>query len=209
MKVAIVAGGHGKYRAPLGDPVWECWGVNQTWWYFDHQALTEKFTRWFELHRLAFLQWENREDYRHVSKMQNSQIPVYVQDVTEWPGARMVRAFPFAEVQALAPEFASYHACSIDWMLAYAITQQATEIALYGVEQDHTGEPFGSRACVEFWAGFAVARGIKVWSVDGSTFKLAHLCYTNTAYALDPEWAERSEERRVGKECRSRWSPYH
>ena len=23
------------------------------------------------------------------------------------------------------------------------------------------------------------------------------------------EWEERSEERRVGKECRSRWSPYH
>ena len=22
-------------------------------------------------------------------------------------------------------------------------------------------------------------------------------------------WADRSEERRVGKECRSRWSPYH
>ena len=24
-----------------------------------------------------------------------------------------------------------------------------------------------------------------------------------------PVFAERSEERRVGKECRSRWSPYH
>ena len=24
-----------------------------------------------------------------------------------------------------------------------------------------------------------------------------------------PEGEERSEERRVGKECRSRWSPYH
>ena len=23
------------------------------------------------------------------------------------------------------------------------------------------------------------------------------------------EWVLRSEERRVGKECRSRWSPYH
>ena len=22
-------------------------------------------------------------------------------------------------------------------------------------------------------------------------------------------WEQRSEERRVGKECRSRWSPYH
>ena len=26
---------------------------------------------------------------------------------------------------------------------------------------------------------------------------------------LDPGGAGRSEERRVGKECRSRWSPYH
>src|SRR3712207_8238736 len=26
---------------------------------------------------------------------------------------------------------------------------------------------------------------------------------------LPPPRAERSEERRVGKECRSRWSPYH
>src|SRR2546430_5185641 len=25
----------------------------------------------------------------------------------------------------------------------------------------------------------------------------------------EPEQSERSEERRVGKECRSRWSPYH
>ena len=24
-----------------------------------------------------------------------------------------------------------------------------------------------------------------------------------------PKTADRSEERRVGKECRSRWSPYH
>src|SRR2546425_11221839 len=26
---------------------------------------------------------------------------------------------------------------------------------------------------------------------------------------LEPSHSERSEERRVGKECRSRWSPYH
>src|SRR2546426_12704862 len=26
---------------------------------------------------------------------------------------------------------------------------------------------------------------------------------------LEPRLAQRSEERRVGKECRSRWSPYH
>ena len=26
---------------------------------------------------------------------------------------------------------------------------------------------------------------------------------------VEYEWTWRSEERRVGKECRSRWSPYH
>ena len=26
---------------------------------------------------------------------------------------------------------------------------------------------------------------------------------------VNRDWAPRSEERRVGKECRSRWSPYH
>ena len=29
------------------------------------------------------------------------------------------------------------------------------------------------------------------------------------AYQGVGEWSQRSEERRVGKECRSRWSPYH
>ena len=29
------------------------------------------------------------------------------------------------------------------------------------------------------------------------------------AAAMDIDGVERSEERRVGKECRSRWSPYH
>src|SRR5256885_10875394 len=29
------------------------------------------------------------------------------------------------------------------------------------------------------------------------------------AYSLDVAISDRSEERRVGKECRSRWSPYH
>ena len=34
----------------------------------------------------------------------------------------------------------------------------------------------------------------------------------NTAYSSDKHTlkaVQRSEERRVGKECRSRWSPYH
>ena len=32
---------------------------------------------------------------------------------------------------------------------------------------------------------------------------------TSTMLVYPPVFEERSEERRVGKECRSRWSPYH
>ena len=33
--------------------------------------------------------------------------------------------------------------------------------------------------------------------------------YDSAIQAMTCEAAHRSEERRVGKECRSRWSPYH
>ena len=33
--------------------------------------------------------------------------------------------------------------------------------------------------------------------------------YSRSKNILDPSVRQRSEERRVGKECRSRWSPYH
>src|SRR3712207_1633300 len=41
-----------------------------------------------------------------------------------------------------------------------------------------------------------------------SSMSLANMAATLTGIAWNPE-IPRSEERRVGKECRSRWSPYH
>ena len=64
-----------------------------------------------------------------------------------------------------------------------------------------------------------------VFDMDGVLFdseKLVLQCWEQTAQAhhipdiqtacrscLGSNAASRSEERRVGKECRSRWSPYH
>ena len=33
--------------------------------------------------------------------------------------------------------------------------------------------------------------------------------FVKEMFAKEPQISHRSEERRVGKECRSRWSPYH
>ena len=71
--------------------------------------------------------------------------------------------------------------------------------------------------------------GVDVGQADASARSMANFIYligdreTRECVVVDPAWdvegllkiieAEgmklRSEERRVGKECRSRWSPYH
>ena len=185
-KVAIVAGGFGRHLAPINDPKWECWGVNATW----RDGSEAAFDRWFELHRYHYLKWEHQGDdgihFRWLKSLRT--LPVYVQDLNDWRDVPMARPFPFDEVEGLSRDFGFYHACSIDWMIAYAILLKTPEIGLYGVEQFHTGEPISSRACVEFWSGVAVGKGIKVSSADNTTFKILHYTITRTPYALDPTW---------------------
>ena len=44
---------------------------------------------------------------------------------------------------------------------------------------------------------------------DDALFYLGESYFLNKEYPLAISQYDRSEERRVGKECRSRWSPYH
>ena len=43
--------------------------------------------------------------------------------------------------------------------------------------------------------------------VPKSAYPLNHVWFTEAGHVFEVD--DRSEERRVGKECRSRWSPYH
>src|SRR2546425_2987923 len=51
----------------------------------------------------------------------------------------------------------------------------------------------------------------KGWTSERLTSTASFLDFQkqNTSFEQTALWTERSEERRVGKECRSRWSPYH
>src|SRR5215213_3200539 len=68
-----------------------------------------------------------------------------------------------------------------------------------------TFQPFESEAEVDPWCErHALPRG-HVMSVK-ALWRFASDWYGDY---LEEPWRKRSEERRVGKECRSRWSPYH
>src|SRR5258707_8391454 len=54
------------------------------------------------------------------------------------------------------------------------------------------------------FAAFAVIAGMAIVISAGAGLVLGHLGVSMTDLS-----GRRSEERRVGKECRSRWSPYH
>ena len=62
---------------------------------------------------------------------------------------------------------------------------------------------------LSFGTGFAVAAAILAFC-GVMVYRVARIhLRTNRAIREYAEIRRRSEERRVGKECRSRWSPYH
>ena len=46
-------------------------------------------------------------------------------------------------------------------------------------------------------------------SIAGKIKEIKDMHVAENPKPLNPMMIDRSEERRVGKECRSRWSPYH
>ena len=69
----------------------------------------------------------------------------------------------------------------------------------------------GKKAVAEVLKRIKEGRCVKVWTADRSEEIAAHWCGMYVIFYQGKELCRgiRSEERRVGKECRSRWSPYH
>ena len=71
----------------------------------------------------------------------------------------------------------------------------------------------GSHVPRSSWARGPQLLSLRVWSLCPAAGGAAMVGGPRTAMKSGPRTAmksgPRSEERRVGKECRSRWSPYH
>src|SRR6266498_5561422 len=69
------------------------------------------------------------------------------------------------------------------------------------------GGPVSASVRARRWRWAAIGVGVAVLVAVGGPYAYTHLIEDDAPAPLSA--AARSEERRVGKECRSRWSPYH
>ena len=66
----------------------------------------------------------------------------------------------------------------------------------------------GGGAFVLFYLIFLVILGLPIMTMEFAVGRASRKSPVRAYQALEKP-GQRSEERRVGKECRSRWSPYH
>src|SRR2546426_9286310 len=89
------------------------------------------------------------------------------------------------------------------------ITQVRGETELLGPLRIRDMTPFNLLR-LDMLPAHAVAAGPGSWAIEADiSYSNTFVMSDNVKSYLEARGERRSEERRVGKECRSRWSPYH
>jgi len=147
LKIFIIGKGPGWEHAPTEG---ETWGVNDL-------ILRRPVKLAFEMHDIDGLTATKVPYLRKketVKKVNELGIPVIT--LTKHKLLPTAIPFPIDEMPF------KYFTNSIAYMIAYAIYKRATEIELYGVPLLYLEEYTKQQPCIEFWLGYAMAKGIKV-----------------------------------------------
>lgn len=168
LKVALIGTApSSRMLAPYNDPSWKIWGCSP-----GNQNTLPRVDVWFELH--SNLLWPEHESYGrpYIEWLKVQTFPVWMQDQSLVPHALV---FPKDEIVA---EFGdSFFTSSFAWMMALAMKQGATEIALYGIDMASRDEYIRQRPGFYFFRYIAEKRGIKVSAPHESDIMQAPALY--------------------------------
>ena len=156
-KIAIVGFAPStKDKAPYNDPDWEIWVLNEYFTMLPCEA--NNIARWFELHqRDTVLNSFRTKEY--LKQLQQSNIPIMM--VEKFEDIPMSEKYPLDEI--IKELETDYFTNSISYMVAYAIYYGADEIAMYGVDMAQDEEYAKERPSVEYFVGYARAKGVPVY----------------------------------------------
>lgn len=158
--------------APFDDPDVEIWGLNEAHAF----SWMKRATRWFQIHNSA--SWKRyiaKRDVRgHFDWLKKNpwDIPIYMQYPAEivpksvgYPLHQVVEeAFPLFR---RGEDKVKYFTSSFAYMMGIAVLEKFERIEIYGFEMADDVEYVKQKACAEFWIGFAMGRGIEVYSPPG------------------------------------------
>lgn len=161
LKIALIGTApSSRMLAPFHDTSWKIWGCSP-----GNMNVLPRVDVWFELH--GNLHWpENRSYGEPYVKYLNElveKIPVYMQDQVYVPKAT---TFPKDEMVRLFGR--DFFTSSFAWMMALAISQGASEIALFGIDMASKDEYILQRPGFYFFKHLAERSGIKVWAPNES-----------------------------------------
>lgn len=151
LKVALIGTApSSRMLAPFNDPSWKIWACSP-----GNMNTMPRVDIWFELH--SNLLWPEHESYGrpYIEWLKQQPFPVYMQDQTQVP-----RATVFPKDELVAEYGDDFFTSSFAWMMALAIKQGATEIALYGIDMASRDEYILQRPGFFFFRHLARQRGI-------------------------------------------------
>lgn len=169
-KVCIVGCADTKHQTPFDKPdEYEYWGVNNLF-----LTLPDKpFTRWFEIHQITLQDgtWMRRKEpefrgqpvKQYLEQLGKLPFPVYMQSAN--PLVPNAVQYPLSEIVA---QFGIYFTNTISYEIALAIMEGFSEIRVYGVDMAVDTEWYHQRPSCEYFLGYAVGRGIKLWLPDAA-----------------------------------------
>lgn len=174
-KVIILGTTKSWQKAPLGEPGWEVWGMNQLWNQWGEYA-----TRWFEIHSMSIIERE-WDSYTWLLKCP---IPIYMKG--HYPDIPNSIPYPLEKV---SKGFLRQFSSTFCYQMALAIYEQFKTIAIYGVDfsQGSLRERFIEWRGLLYWIGVATGRGIEIQLPDD---KLNHRYFYGLEY-----WEEAKDVR--------------
>lgn len=153
LKVALIGTApSSRDLAPYDDLAWKIWVCSP-----GNMNVCKRIDLWFELH--SNLMWKEHEHYGkpYIEWLNKQAFPIYMQNNTLVPKAMV---FPWYEMVEMFGR--DFFTSSFSWMMALAIAQGASEIALYGVDMASRDEYIRQRPGFYYFKRRAEERGIKV-----------------------------------------------
>lgn len=154
-KIALLGGAKSLRGAPWFDPTWELWS---------HASCRHLCKRdpdlLFDMHPPELWRDPKKKtwDPKYAKWLATNPVPVMMQEA--YPDAPASIKYPFATMITEFPR--GYMTNQVAYMIALALMEGVTHLALYGCEYNTNSEYGPQRGSAEYWLGVAEGRGVHV-----------------------------------------------